>query len=87
MAVWRLQTNTAGGKIAKYCIEKEVAAMGWSLRELCEDERKSIKEFDDFKKLAEKAKYSKYSSVERLATEVKVNDIIWIRFEGKYYFG
>ena len=28
MAVWRLQTKTAGGKIAKYCIEKKLRQWG-----------------------------------------------------------
>ena len=43
MEVWRLQVKTGNKNIAKYCIENHVAAMGWSLKELPESERKNIK--------------------------------------------
>ena len=32
MEVWRLQVNTGEDSIAEYCIENNVAAMGWSLK-------------------------------------------------------
>ena len=45
MAVWRLQTKTAGGKIGDYCLKKGIAAVGWSLRELDPAIRKTICNF------------------------------------------
>ena len=91
MEVWRLQVNTGEDSIAKYCIENNVAAMGWSLKELSESERKNIKNiktFEDYCKYADKV-YKSYASVKRLKEQVKENDIIWMhsRDEGKYYFG
>lgn len=91
MEVWRLQVKTGNKNIAKYCIEKHVAAMGWSLKELPESERKNIKNiktFEDYCKYADKV-YKSYASVKRLKEQVKENDIIWMhsRDEGKYYFG
>ena len=91
MEVWRLQVNTGEDSIAKYCIENNVAAMGWSLKELPESERKNIKNiktFEDYCKYADKV-YKSYASVKRLKEQVKENDIIWMhsRKEGKYYFG
>ena len=91
MEVWRLQVKTGNKNIAKYCIENHVAAMGWSLKELPEGERKNIKNiktFEDYCKYADKV-YKSYASVKRLKEQVKENDIIWMhsRDEGKYYFG
>ncbi|WP_051198051.1 hypothetical protein [Butyrivibrio sp. MB2005] len=88
MTVWRLQVNTGGANIADYCLKNHVAAMGWSLDDIPENDRISIKTFDDYDKLAE-AIYKNYSSVERFYYEVKENDIIWMRSsnEGKYYLG
>lgn len=91
MEVWRLQVKTGNKNIAKYCIENHVAAMGWSLKELPESERKNIKNiktFEDYCKYADKV-YKSYASVKRLKEQVKENDIIWMhsRDEGKYYFG
>ena len=91
MEVWRLQVKTGNKNIAKYCIENHVAAMGWSLKELPESERKKIKNiktFEDYCKYADKV-YKSYASVKRLKEQVKENDIIWMhsRDEGKYYFG
>ena len=91
MEVWRLQVKTGNKNIAKYCIENHVAAMGWSLKELPESERKNIKNiktFEDYCKYADKV-YKIYASVKRLKEQVKENDIIWMhsRDEGKYYFG
>lgn len=91
MEVWRLQVNTGEDSIAEYCIKNNVAAMGWSLKELPESERKNlknIKTFEDYCKYADKV-YKRYASVKRLKEQVKENDIIWMhsRKEGKYYFG
>lgn len=88
MAVWRLHVNTGGKSIAQYCLQNNVAAMGWSLDHLTAEERKSIKTFEDYKVLADQI-YTDYNSVIRLHDYVKENDIIWMRSadEGKYYFG
>ena len=91
MEVWRLQVKTGNKNIAKYCIENHVAAMGWSLKELPESERKNIKNiktFEDYCIYADNV-YQSYSIVKRLKEQVKENDIIWMhsRDEGKYYFG
>lgn len=85
MAVWRLQVNTGGANIADYCIKNHIAAMGWSLDKLSSDERKQIKSFSDYCKLAE-TQYESFHSVRRLAREVKTGDLLWMRSEGKYYF-
>ena len=87
MAVWRLHVNTGGKSIAQYCLQNNVAAMGWSLDHLTAEERKRIKSFEDYKVLADQI-YNDYSSVIRLH-DVQPNDIIWMRSadEGKYYFG
>jgi len=85
MAVWRLQTNTAAGKIADYCISNNVAALGWSLNGIPDAERKSVKTFEEYCAYADKL-YTSYGSIKRLAEQVKADDLIWIRNkEGKYY--
>ena len=91
MAIWRLQTKTSGGAIAKYCIKNGVAAMGWSLinhpdypnREVFDD-----LSFEIYCKYAAQMGYSSqsFASVKRLAQDVQENDIIWIRTSGLYYF-
>lgn len=85
MAVWRLQTNTAAGKIADYCLSHNVAAIGWSLKDIPETERKSITKFEEFCDYADKF-YNSYDSIKRLAEQVKTDDLIWMRNkDGKYY--
>lgn len=88
MAVWRLQTNTDRCNIFDYCIKNNVAAMGWSLHDIPNMDRMSIRSFDDYCKLAE-TQYTRKSlgSVYRLNREVKKGDLIWIRSRdaGKYY--
>ncbi len=85
MAVWRLQTNTAAGKISDYCISNNVAALGWSLNGIPNAERKSIITFEEYCDYADKL-YNSYDSIKRLAEQVKADDLIWIRNkEGKYY--
>jgi hypothetical protein len=70
-------------------LEKGVAAMGWSLREISEQERKKIYSFFDYNQFAQNVYSSQYSSVKRLYEKVKENDIIWMRSkkDGKYYLG
>lgn len=80
MAVWRLQANADRGNIVDYCIQNNVAAMGWSLHDVPKTERSSIKSFDDFCKCA-KTQYAanSFNSVYRLAEDVREGDLIWIR--------
>ena len=71
MNLWRLQTNTDsknGLKIANYCIENNVLAMGWSLKELhlfdyipagklsqkVIEERNNIRDFEDYSEFIKK---------------------------------
>lgn len=106
MTVWRLQTNTdsqTGLKIADYCLENKVLAMGWSLKDkhleeyLSADlqpsailERNNIATFEDYASFL--AKFDIYggqidSNINRLYYDIKENDLIWIRTNGIYYLG
>jgi len=89
MTVWRLQANTDAGSVADYCLEKHVIAMGWSFREFAaaKKERELIVTFDDFRALADKYYPGKYDSVKRLKNDLQVNDLVWMRYDGKYYIG
>ena len=93
MNIWRLQTNTAGGNIGFYCLDKNAACMGWSLTDdevgLSEKERSNINSIEDFYQLAEKHPNPNYNvnSVRRLYRDVKPNDLIWMRVNGLYYLG
>ncbi len=82
MAVWRLQTKTGGGKIADYCIENNVAAVGWSLGDLCQSKREQIG--NNYTKFCEFAGQEFYP-VRVLANDIKCDDLIWMRNNGKYY--
>ncbi len=88
MALWRIHLKTDSIhpdiNIAEYCIEHHIAGMGWNLEEVPQEERESIKTYDDFENYA-KAEYGSYSSVTRLARDVRENDLIWMRYAGKYY--
>ena len=88
MNVWRIQANTSKGNIAKYCIENQIAAMGWSLLEF--DGNPTDLVFDTFEEYCETAaRYynnSSYSNnLDRLVNKLQTNDLIWIRCEGFYY--
>jgi len=105
MTVWRLQTNTdsaTGYKIADYCLENHVLAMGWSLKNrhlewLSEDllsqalsDRDNIITFQDYTDFLKK--YGVYggrvnANVSRFYHDVKENDLVWIRSDGIYYLG
>lgn len=85
MAVWRLQTRTDGGRIAQYCLDNGVAAMGWSLLGVPQKEREKITNFEQYTVYAEKL-YKNFGSVNRLQ-EVQAGDFIWIRHKGQYYMG
>ncbi|HNX13814.1 MAG TPA: hypothetical protein PKH29_03060 [Oscillospiraceae bacterium] len=88
MAVWRLQTKPGTGKsIARYCIDNKIAALGWSLTEIPEEERQCIKTFDDYLVCAKKAAYKQFKALTRFHSYQKEGDLIWVRDEGKYYLG
>lgn len=100
--VWRLHTNTDSkkGKIAQYCLDNKVVAMGWSLthkhiekltlkrQERVLERKKHIKTYEDFNAIVEKYNiYGKYDSVARLSKELAIDDLIWIRLDGIYWLG
>lgn len=79
--IWRIQTNTSRGDISQYCLDYNIAAVGWSL--FGEDRAKlNNLNWVDYCKYAD-SKY-KYDNVKRLH-EVNENDIIWMRSSGVYY--
>lgn len=94
MQVWRLQVYTSQMNIANYCIEHNVAAMGWCFyddsRSDLQNERKLITSFDDYsewyKKWSEK---EVANSVNRLAKDIQIGDLIWLynKNDGFYYIG
>jgi len=87
MKVWRLQKNTDGGNIADICLNENVIAMGWALNET---DREILRKEQSFGKYCELALHhypkKKYSPVIRLAEETELNDIVWMRHKGEYYF-
>lgn len=85
MQIWRLQTNTDGGDVAKFCRENHVIAMGWILDDNTRAILKKNPTFDNFCELADNY-YEGYSSVRRMAKEVMINDIVWMKDGGQYYF-
>jgi len=96
MEVWRLHTKD--DDLLNYCYENNVAAMGWSFfneENISVEERLSVKKFDDYCKLADRKRpdssqpfYKAYGSVKRLAKQVTVGDIVWMRSRnGIYYIG
>lgn len=86
MNVWRLQTKTSKGRISDYCLNNHVAAVGWSLIEIPDFERITIRTFDAYLSYAE-IQYDNFDSVKRMYYDVQVGDLIWIRDGGKYYIG
>lgn len=82
--IWRLQTRTSKGDIAQYCLENNIAAVGWSLIEYSNRNELNHLEFSDYSEYADRF-YKSYGSVIRLACEVKENDIVWMRMKGVYY--
>ena len=96
MTVWRLHTRTAwsDGDIAHYCVENNVAAVGWCFSLIYTEENpeleekiKNIKTFSDYWELAvDNFDYNSVCSVWRLAENVKPSDIIWIHSkDGCFY--
>lgn len=105
MTVWRLHTKTdseTGLKITNYCLDNNVLAMGWSLKDghlnslskpllsqaiVDRNNIITFQEYSDFLK-----KYGIYggsvnSNVNRFYYDIKENDLIWVRFGGIYYLG
>lgn len=89
--VWRIHLipdADVSEDVPQYCIDHDIAAMGWSLRgKTTENERKGIKDnFDLFKQYAE-IEYGKsgFSSVKRFCDSIDYNDLIRTRVHGKYY--
>lgn len=106
MNIWRIHANTDSKgltKIADYCVENKIIAMGWSLKDkhlqdyVSSDlyqqavtERDTIKTFDDYSEFVKK--FGIYKSkvdenVIRLHSEIEENDLVWIRSGGIYYLG
>lgn len=89
--IWRLHTLTKGAKdekgkqkiqpIGKYCIEKNIAAIGWSIG------KKDIETFEEYKKCCpiEEELNSNVKLFYELSNSV--GDLIWIRIDGQYYIG
>ena len=96
--IWRLLTHTDtemdGGDISEYCLKNNVAAMGWSFVRLEEkkdpDLFKSVREIKSWKDF-EECSIAFYDEVNasprRLCKEVNPGDVIWMRYDGCYYFG
>lgn len=85
MNVWRLQCNTSKANIAGYCIEKGIAAMGWSLLEYeCDPSELSFETYEDYCELANNY-YGKNHILNKFVNELRANDIIWLRHNGIYY--
>ena len=82
--IWRIQTRTSKGDIAQYCLDNNIAAVGWSLTEYSNQDELNHLKFSDYCEYADRF-YNSYGSVTRLACEVKENDIIWMRTNGVYY--
>lgn len=105
VTVWRLQTNTDSkkGKIAQYCLDNKVVAMGWSLtndhiKNLPKEIvtlKQSIRTYEDFRAIIENYKvykpnkYGKINtdSVARLSKQFKKDDLVWMRLDGIYWLG
>ena len=85
MHVWRLQTNTQGGDIAQFCIDKHVVAMGWSLNTKMRETLGHNPTYEKYCGLAD-VYHKKYDSVIRLVEKTAVNDIVWMKYDGNYYF-
>lgn len=86
MNIWRIQTKTSKRDISQYCLDNNIAAMGWGFVEIFDNlEELAIETFDDYYRRALVFYDDCNSSVERLATGILENDIIWMRSNGIYY--
>lgn len=84
--IWRLQLKTGNGiRIAKYCIENNIAAMGWCYAK--DSNRKTVISWDEYKNLVKSHNHKVNDSVKRFHNELKPGDLIWIRDNGIYWLG
>ena len=83
MNVWRLQTNTNGGKIAEICLTKHVVAMGWRV-----DDEASLRQSPSLETYARMAKKmgKRYGDAVLRMAGTQPNDIVWMKYAGQYYF-
>ena len=104
MNIWRLQTKTANNdsaKIADYCRENNIIAIGWTLKleknELTKEEydkkmleREQITTFEEYEAFIKNNDlYGKKvnENVNRFYWHIKPNDLVWMRSKGVYYLG
>ena len=102
--VWRLQTRTdssSGEKISKYCLDNDVAALGWSIKddhiknynpEAIIEKRKNIEDINQYYDVVRTYGLYGINRKKRLIavdmlTEVEKGDYIWMRDNGIYYLG
>jgi len=93
MSVWRLHVHTREDGIGRYCLDHNVAAMGWSFEDLQKEDNPELKarvdalcdNWEDFVSCAEDRYYNLNESLYRFHDEVKPGDSIWMYFENKYY--
>lgn len=89
MNVWRIKCNTSKTNIAQYCIDNQIAAMGWSLLEYEGNPQDLLfNTFEEYCKFADDYYNDNPSyiyNLERLVNQLQVNDLIWLRCEGIYY--
>lgn len=91
-----------GKPIADYCLDNNVIAIGWSLyndtlneRNITESEKNELKNlrdhistFEDYVSLYLKFYGGNVSKqIYTLHDDIKINDLIWMRYLGKYYLG
>lgn len=89
MSVWRLIIHT--NEVNKYCLEHNVAAMGWSFNDLSpryselKAKADSLSDnWEDFVDCAEAMEYD-FDSVIKLHNEVTAGDFIWTCLNESYY--
>ena len=88
--VWRIILKSDlpnSPKYGDYCLQRNIAAMGWILDKHNSDiasGKIKISGFDDFEAFA-KAEGMNFSQVKLLAEKIKAGDFIWTYVGGKYY--
>ncbi len=61
--IWGLQLKTGNGRISKYCIEKNIAAIGWCYDN--DSSRMYIESWDDYKNLVKSHNHKVNDNVKR----------------------
>lgn len=88
--VWRiylLKDIPTSPNYGNYCLNKNIAAMGWILEKYNDDIKAGkieIKTYEDYAYYAAKC-YKNFGDVRRLAEDVKPGDFIWTYVDGNYY--